>query len=559
MKAEPMQLTRSIFGSGSDARWLTALRAPMRRVRRRSRTMSILTLIAALTVAVTLLPIAYLAVRALGSGSEGLAYALSPRTLAVVGNSIALAAAVAISAALVGVPFAWLTTRTTLPLRRFWLVAGSLPMVIPSYIGAMIFIAAFGPRGLAADLLAPLGVEKLPPIYGFVGAWLSITLFTYPFVALPVRAALLNTDPAQEEAARSLGLRRRAVFWQVTLPQLRPALAAGMLLSALYALSDFGAVALMRFDAFTRVIYTQYTSSFDRERAAVLALMLVAVTVAILVLERRVSRRGGGNYRAGTGCARRSVPIRLGVWAIPALLFCVLLVGVGVALPVGLLGSWLLRGAAVGAELSPVVTPTLNSLSASLLSALASALLAIPPAYLALRSRSRFRQWLGSAAYLGNALPGLVVALAFVFFASNFLPSLYQTMPILILGYCTRFLPLSIGATRSALTQINPRLEDAGRGLGLRRWQVILRITAPLARAGITSGAALVFLSAMKELPTTLLLAPTGFETLPADIWTATSEARFAQIAAPALFLVVVAALSLMVMLWQERQTADRL
>ncbi|MBK8022642.1 MAG: iron ABC transporter permease [Chloroflexi bacterium] len=519
--------------------------------------MTVLAVVAALTVALILLPIGYLVLRAIGSGQEGLAYALSPRTLSVVGNSVALAAVVAVSAALIGVPFAWLTARSTLPLRRFWLVAGALPMVIPSYIGAMIFIAAFGPRGLLADLLAPIGVTSLPSIYGFAGAWLSITLFTYPFVALPVRAALLNTDPAQEEAARSLGLKRRAVFWQVTLPQLRPALGAGMLLSALYALSDFGAVSLMRFDAFTRVIYLQYTSSFDRERAAVLALLLVAVTIVVLVLERRMSARRGGNYRAGTGCARRPAPVRLGLWTVPALIFCGLLVGVGVVLPVGLLASWLLRGMATGVELSPVIGPTLNSLGASLLAAATAALLAIPPAYLAVRSRARLGQWLGSAAYLGNALPGLVVALAFVFFASNFLPSLYQTLPILILGYCTRFLPLSIGATRSALTQINPRLEDAGRGLGLRRWQVILRITAPLARAGITGGAALVFLSAMKELPTTLLLAPTGFDTLPADIWAATSEARFAQVAAPALFLVLVSALSLIFMLRQDRSTAE--
>src|SRR5690606_4635797 len=199
-----------------------------------------------------------------GAGEAGLAYLLDGRTLKVISNSLLLTGAVVAAAALIGVPFAWLTARTDLPFRRFWLVAGLLTMVIPSYIGAMMYIAAFGPRGLLQSLLEPFGVQSLPSIYGFWGAWLSITLFTYPYVVLPVRAALLNMDPALDESARSLGMNRWKVFWRVTLPQLRPAMATGMLLTALYTLSDFGAVALMRYDAFTRVIYLQYTSSFDR-------------------------------------------------------------------------------------------------------------------------------------------------------------------------------------------------------------------------------------------------------------------------------------------------------
>jgi iron(III) transport system permease protein len=150
-------------------------------------------------------------------------------------------------------------------------------------------------------------------------------------------------------------------------------------------------------------------------------------------------------------------------------------------------------------------------------------------------------------------LPGLVIALAFVFFAANYLPTLYQTLPILILGYATRFLPLGIGSTRSALTQVNPRFEEAGRSLGLRAHQVTWRITVPLARGGVLAGMALVFLNAMKELPTTLLLSPTGFKTLPLEIWMANSDGRFAAVGAPTLVLVVVSAVSLALMLKNQR------
>lgn len=501
-------------------------------------------------VALVSLPIGYLIIRAAGAGEAGLAYLLDARTLSVMSNSLLLTAAVVAAAALIGVPFAWLTARTDLPFRRVWLVAGLLTLVIPSYIGAMMYIAAFGPRGLLQTALEPLGVQSLPSIYGFWGAWLAITLFTYPYVVLPVRAALLNMDPALDESARCLGLNRWKTFWRVTLPQLRPAMATGMLLTALYTLSDFGAVSLMRYDAFTRVIYLQYTSSFDRNRAAILSLVLVAVTVGLLALERLAARRRH-NYRVGVGSQRRVQPVALGRWRLPALLFCAMLVSVGVLAPVGVLVFWLARGA--GQFTTELLQPALNTVSAGGLTALVVGVVALPPALLSARAPSRVSRWLVQLAYLGNVLPGLVVALALVYFAANYLPSLYQTLPVLILGYSTRFLPLSIGATSSALTQINPRFEEVGRSMGLNGWQITRRIVAPLARAGILAGMALVFLSAMKELPTTLLLSPTGFETLPTEIWTAHSQVQMSRLGAPSLVLIAVSALSLLIMLRQEK------
>lgn len=491
------------------------------------------------------LPLVYLVVRAVSAGSAGVDYLLAPRTLQVIWNSLILTAAVVGTSALIGVPFAWLTTRTDLPLRRFWLVAGLLTMVIPSYIGTMAYIAAFGPRGTLQGLLEPLGVQSLPPIYGFFGAWLAITLFTYPYVVLPVRAALLNMDPALEECGRSLGLKRWMIFMRITLPQLRPALVSGMLITALYTLSDFGAVALMRYDAFTRAIYLQYTSSFDRSRAAVLALALVVITVGLLLAERQA----GANYRTGTGSQRRARPVSLGRWRIPALIFCAVLVGVGVITPIGVLVSWFMGAVEIQAPMSDLTQPMLNTVGTSALTALVVGLAALP---LALLKRSRMNTVLVKLSYIGNVLPGLVVALALVFFAANALPTLYQTLPILILGYSTRFLSLSVGATRSALSQVTPRYEEVARSLGVRPWRIVMRITVPLARAGILAGMAMVFLSAMKELPTTLLLSPTGFETFATEIWTAYNQASHTQIGAPALLLVAVSALSLFFILKSE-------
>ena len=516
----------------------------------------VLQLIAAITALVVLLPLAWLVLRATGAGAEGLAWALRPRTLTILGNSIALTVTVVLGSLAIGLPFAWLTARCDLPLRRFWLITGLLTMVVPSYLGAVTLLAAFGPRGLLYDLLATfMELERLPDMRGWFGAWLSITLITWPFIALPARAVLLGSDPSLEEAARGLGLDRWRVFRRVTLPLLRPALTGGSLLVALYALSDFGAVAVMRYNAFTRAIYLQYTSSFNRERAAILALMLILLTLFLLWLEKRLSE-GSPGARLGAGAQRNPLSLPLGRWRLPALFFCATLVGLGVLLPLGVLGSWLTGRLMLNVQPPDMGELTLTTAVVSVLAALAAGLLALPPALLTSRRHSRLSHWLVALTSSGNVLPGIVVALALVFFAARYLPVWYQTLPLLLLGYVTRFLPLSISASRSALQQISPRLEEAARGLGMRPWQVVLRIHVPLARAGILAGVALVFLSVMKELPTTLVLAPIGTRTFATHIWAAYSEAMLSLVGGPGLLLLGVSALGLVAILIRDQQPA---
>ncbi len=518
---------------------------------RRLRYPSLWQLVSLAVAGIVALPIGYLIMRALSAGSEGLAYLLQARTLTIVSNSLTLTVGVVLSAVLIGVPFAWLTARTDLPYRRAWLVLGMLTVVIPSYLGALTYIEAFGPKGILQSWLEPFGVQRLPDIRGYWGAWLSITLFTYPYVVLPVRAALLNSDPALEDVGRSMGFSRWRVFWHITLPQLRPAIAVGALMTALYTLSDFGAIAVMRFNAFTRAIYTQYSGAFNLERAAMLALVLIVLTLGLLAIEQHYNKLSA-NYRVGTGARRHPPIVALGAWKGVALAFCALPVFVGVVIPLSVVFYWFWqRGMVEAADVSmPVLTQ--NTLLVSLAAAGLAAFIAVPMGVLGARSRARGDQWLVRFAYLGNVLPGVVVGLAWVFFASQAMPALYQTLPLLIVGYLTRYLPYSIGTTRSALTQLNPHYEESARLLGLNKHQVLLRVTLPLARAGILAGAALVFLNVMKELPTTLILAPIGFRTLATRIWSVQAEGLFVLLGEPSLLLMLASALGLGLMLWRD-------
>lgn len=502
-----------------------------------------------------LLPLAYLMVRTADLGTEVWRYISRPRTLSVLWQTILLATSTTSVTILLGVPLAWLTTRSDLPGRRIWLILTVLPLVIPSFVGGYVIMGAFGPRGLLQQLLeGPFGITRLPEIYGFPGALLALTLFSYPYVLLSVRAALRGLDPALEESARSLGHGAWSTFWHLTLPLLRPSITAGGLLVTLYTLSDFGAVSMMQFDSFTRVIYVQYTASLNRSSAAVLALMLVVLTFSILAIETWTHGRVR-YYSVGSGSKRRLPPIQLGRWKWPALLFCAAIVFIALILPLGVLAYWLIRGMYAGETLQSLWELIGNSLYASGLSALATVLVALPIAFWVVRYPGGPSRSVERMAYVGYALPGVVVALSLVFFGARYVPIFYQTIGMMVFAYVVRFLPQALGSIETAFEQVNPRMEEAARSLGYGPLSVLFRITFPIARGGIASAAALVFLTTMKELPVTLILSPIGFKTLTTRIWSATDEGFFALGAAPALVLVLFSALSMLPILLSTRET----
>ena len=503
-----------------------------------------------------LLPLAYLLYRAAGVGwTQAVDLLARMRTLQIMWNSLILVCGVTTLSLALALPFAWLTERTDLPGWRIWTVLAMMPLVIPSYVGGFALIAMFGPRGVLQELLSPFGVNRLPSIYGFTGALWVLTLFTYPYIFMSIRAALHRFDPSIEEAARSLGYNGWQTFLKVTLPNLRPAITAGGLLVALYTLSDFGAVSLLRFNSFTRAIYVQYLSSFDRNVASLLSLALIVFTIILLVLERNSRGRGRPRYyRSSAGVAAPHKRIELAHRKWPALLFCGTVVTAALVLPVGVIVFWLLRGLASGESLTPVWTATLNSFRAGAMAALAAAALGLPVAFAAIRMGGRLMNLAARAVYVGYGLPGIVIALSLVFFGANFAPLLYQTLWMLVFAYVVRFLPQAIGAMQISLLQMNPRLEEAGRSLGLGNRAVFRRIIAPIVQPGVLAGMALVFLTTVKELPATLLLSPTGFTTLATQIWSATDEAFFARAAAPALMLLAMSAFSIFLVLMQEER-----
>jgi len=506
--------------------------------------------VAAGVALLAILPLLVLAVRALEGDAATLERLLRPRTLELVASTAVLGAGTAAVAVLLGVPLAWCTVRTDLPGRRAWAILAIAPLAVPSYLLAYAFVAALGPRGWVADLLAPLGVARLPVLDGPLGAIAVMGLATTPFVVLATGAALRRIDAATEEVARSLGDGPIVALRTAVLPPLVPAVGAGALLAALYAISDFGAPTILRYDSLARAIYTQVRSAFDRASASAFALLLVGLALVLIWAEARARRRSA--LRQPREVRRRPPPIALGRWRVPALAFCAAVAALSLGTPVLTVAIWLLRGAGAGADLRLDVTPLADSLILASGAALVATTVALPLAWLVVRHPGRLAGLAERLAWLVEAMPGISFALAVVALTLNLVPALYQSLLALILAVALRFLVQPLGALRAPILQVGPHLGEAARSLGDGRPAVVRRILLPLLRPGILAGAALVFLGVLKELPLTLLVAPTGFVTLATELWDAAREGFYAQAALPAALLLAVSSLSLILLVREQ-------
>ncbi len=488
-------------------------------------------------------PFFYLLIHNLSAAGAFFDATLTDDALKAFLRTVLLGLSVAVAASFIGTACAWIVTRSEVPGRRAWRILLPLPLVIPSFVGAFVFLAAFARGGLFESVLAPFGVGEIPTVRGFLGSFIILSLFTYPYVYLPVAARLAHLPPAIEESARLLGARPLKSFRTVVLPQLRPAIFSGGLFVFLYSISDFGVVQLMRFETLTRSIYANRI--FDREVSLGLSLELAVLAVAVVLLERGISGR------SSTAPSTRSgppVPIVLGHWVLPATAVVALTVSLALGVPVAVLIFWVVRGSSSGAGFALVegagslIGPLLASTVVGLIAAAAALTLTLPVAYLTERFRTRMARPADTLIVAGFAIPGLALALSLVYAtvgSGGPLAGLYQTFPLLIAAYVLHFGAHGLRAGQVALVALPERVDDAAKMLGARRFHRLWRVDLPLMRPDLLAGGGLVLLSVMKELPASLLLAPAGFQTLAMKIWGSTESAYFADAAAFSLALVV--------------------
>jgi iron(III) transport system permease protein len=504
-------------------------------------------------------PLAYVLYRGLSGGGETWSRLWDTRIPELMRNTIELAIAVSLLTVIIGGGLAWLVVRTDVPLRWLWSWLLAVPLVVPPYVGAFVYVALLGPRGSLYEWTD--GAITFPEFYGFRGATLVLTLFTYPYVFLTTSAALRRFNPAFNDVAATGGAGPWRRFFTVTLPLMRPALVAGAMLVALYVLSDFGTVSFLRENTFTAAIYRELTGRFDRASASALSTVLIGMTMILLFSQSML--QGRARYYQDATTWRPAPLVPLGWWRWPALVAVLLVLSLALFVPIGALVYWSIEGLrddSAAAEIwrtssGGLWTYAWNSIWSAAIAATVAALLAVGLAALRVRHPGPASSGIEKVAQAGYALPGVVVALSVVFLLNNYTPVLYGTVAAVVIAYVLRFFPQAYQSTSTSYMQVAPAVEDAARTLGRPSWRATIEVVFPLIAPGLLAGWALVFITALKELPATLLLRPAGFDTLPVRIWIQSSEGVFELAAPAALLLIACSAVPMFFLIMRSRIT----
>ena len=473
--------------------------------------------------ALALIPFVYLLIRASQKPVGEIAQLLiRPKTLEVLATTSALVAGVVVTTVVFGVAMATGLHFVRLPFRRLLIIPAVLPLAIPSYVFTYTWIAL------------------VPGFSGFFAAGFILSITTLPYVILATLAGLRSVDNSQIEVARSLGLTPMQTFRRVVFPQVKGHVSAGALLAALYTISDFGAVSLLNVETLTVTIQNMYKAAYDRSAAAVISIVLVAFSTIVVIVDERIKRQGSDNKLVKVYSAKNTLVNNS--WLGLAVIASIALYAVNaVVIPFYVLITRFL-GNQVAINWADLLTASISTISVAALGALIALVLSAPLGIIVSGTPSR----VGTAAQriitIGHGLPGVVVGLAMVSVGSK-LGALYQTTFLLAFAYALLFLAKSVASMSSSLSRVPSSVKDVASTLGMNQWNVIKKVVAPIAAPGIGLGTILVFLTAMKELPATLMLRPTGFETLATQIWSAASVNRFNEAAPYALILVLIAVL----------------
>jgi iron(III) transport system permease protein len=440
---------------------------------------------------------------------------------------------------LLAVALAWLTERTDIPGARLWSWLAVAPLAVPAFVHSYAWVSLVpGMRGLWSGVLV------------------SVIAY-YPFLYLPVAAALRRLDPAIEDAAASLGLGPWGVFYRAVLPQLRLAICGGSLLIGLHLMSEYGLFVMIRFDTFATAIVDQFQSAYNSPAANMLGGVLVFCCLLLLGLEALI--RGNERYaRVGSGAARPADRRRLAWMTLPCMALPIATAALALGVPFVTLARWLYLGGIGIWRMETVGSAFLQTIVLAVAGGMLATIAAAPMAWLSVRAPGRLQRLLEACHYYVGSLPGVVVALALVSITVKLVLPLYQTFATLLLAYVLLFLPRAMIGLRASIAQAPVELERAAMALGRTPGQAVRQVTMRLAAPGAAASMALVALGITNELTATLMLSPNGTVTLATKFWSLTSEIDYVS-AAPYAFMMVVLSLPLTLLLYvQSKRTAGQ-
>jgi len=492
-----------------------------------------------------------------------------PDTYEALKNSIVIAAGVTFLSTIIGVFFAWLVSRTDLPFKETMKVLFLIPFMLPSFIGALAWKMLLSPRsGFINKFLAEsFGYDgSLFNIYSLGGIIAVETMYLFPFVFIQVAGALERMDPTLEESARISGAGLLTVTRKITLPLMLPSIAAGALLVALYSLAHFGVPAILGtevgiYNIPTKIYEQIYASggNFTAIRTGtILSSILIIAAGLILWIQSLVLR--AGRFQVIAGKSMRPMLLKLRGLKMPLLIFSVLYIAVTVILPTAtifLVGSLKTYGISFNAENMSLDNVKYilfdwkltrdaiwNSFYLSLSAAFVTMLVGTFISYVIVKTKARGKFILEFLGVLPFSVPGTVIALGVILmWSGQFAINLYNTAWIIFVAYIARYMAFSLKSNSAALEQVHDSLEEAARACGATHWQSLRDIVLPLIKPGMVAAFFLIFLPALRELTTSVLLYGPTTRTIGVAIYALNEDGETvyaATLASVALVIIVV-------------------
>ncbi len=469
-------------------------------------------------------------------------------------NSVIILFFVVLITFFIGVLSAYYISFYEFPFSNFFSWALILAFAVPGYIYAFSIIAFFENYGTAFSLLTYLFGEYnynsiIPKIDGIKGAIIAISFSLFPYVYVLTRASFYFQSSNYIEVGKNLGLSPKETFFKIILPSARPAIIAGLALVSMECLSDFGTVSFFSVNTLTTGIYNSWLSFDDLNTANQISFILLLFILFLFSIEI-YTRKDARYHQPGRGF-KPITKIKLsGKKVILPTAICLLIVSLSFLFPVSQMIYWTIKFPKYFQDIN-IINMNLNTLLLVLLSSLSIVIVSLFINYGSRISKSKILNYLTNFSISGYAIPGVILAVAFITFFSNFSEFLTNNFNFssskgifigsifgLILAYFIRFFSLSFNGIKSSYEKINNSIDESAYLLGYTKIKTFLKIHIPHLRTNIVLVMLLISLEVIKELPITLILRPFNFETFATQAYIYASQDLLEAAALPSLFLI---------------------
>jgi len=475
-----------------------------------------------------------------------------------ISNSLILLICVLVLTFVLGTSSAYLVSFYTFPLSNFFKWALILSFAVPPYIYAFSLTAFFENYGTLYSILKNLFGnanynQHIPKFDGLLGAILSLSFSLFAYVYILARASFFYQSQNLVDLGRSLGFSKLKSFYSLILPAARPAIVTGLSLVAMETLAEFGAVDFFSINTLTTGIYNAWITFDDLAFANRISFFLLIFIFALFILENLSRKRAKYHSNTKGGFKQKEKFQLSGAKAFLAFLICFFIFFLSFLFPLSQMLYWTIKFPENFFDLQ-VITLTLNTIYLVLLSSLVLIVFSLISNYGNRVSKNKGLNILSTLSISGYAIPGIILAVAFITFIAWFDENIVQALGFLsikkifigsvlglVLVYFVRFYSLAFNGIKSGYEKINMSVDESSYLLGYSKQKTFMNIHVPYLRNSLLFVVILISLEIIRELPITLILRPFNFETFATTAYISASEDLLEAAAAPALFLILIA------------------